>query len=538
MDLYARFGSVGEMRSAIPLDKPPVVRVKAAPGFATLPVGAVVGASVNQRCEIRQVFDAQPTLNSYLVVDEQNQIFALFEAADSKQFDRERYLIEQCISHPALVTLVSAFSETPYEDEEQPRAYLVTEYPLAPITITSLGTPAEIDALRWGAQLAEGLAFLHDHGLAHGNIQLANLIVCNNLVKLWNFATISQLSPELRDRDIYQLAYTLWHWATPLGQSTPTLSPAATLVFQRAFSRAPKQRYHDAHVFAADLQKAIDALCRPEGVNVVTEEKPSVRLYPSQILRQRYQIRRVLGQSGMGAVYQALDMNLNRVCVVKELFYTSPKFQEKFQDEINLLAGIVHPYLPQVVDAFIEPNGLQYLVTDWLGDETLRDLVERSGPLSESVSVGWVRQVLDALDYLHSRTPPMVHLEVIPDNIQIAAEGHAVLTNFSRAQLLMPRSAYANRGVTPGYSPPEQYASTGVDQRTDIYMLGATFYFIVTGADPPDALERISGTPLAQPRAINAAITARTESVIMRAMELLPQNRFQSAKEMQESISR
>lgn len=256
-------------------------------------------------------------------------------------------------------------------------------------------------------------------------------------------------------------------------------------------------------------------------------------LYPNQILRQRYLIRRVLGRGGMGTVYQAVDVNLNRVCAVKELFYASPEFQ----DEINLLAGIVHPYLPQVVDAFIEPNGLQYLVIDWIGDKNLRDLVERSGPLSESVSVGWIRQVLHALDYLHSRTPPMVHLEVIPDNIQIAAEGHAVLVNFSRAQLLMPRSDYANRGVTPGYSPLEQYSPKGIDQRTDIYMLGATFYFMVTGADPPDALERMSGMPLAQPRAINAAITARMESAIMHAMELLPQNRFQSAKEMQEAMS-
>ena len=241
------------------------VRLEQTAGFAALPIGAVVGATANQRYEIRQVFDAKPGLNSYLAVDEQGQLCALFEAADPKHFDRERYLIDQRVSHPALVTLLSAFSETSYE--EQSRAYLVTEYPLAPIT--GLGMLSEIDALRWGAQLAEGLAFLHERGLAHGNIQAANLIVSNNLVKLWNLATLSQLSPELRDRDIYQLAYTLWHLATPPGQSAPALSPAAALVFQREFSRDPKQRYQDARAFAADLQKAIDALRRPAGVNIV-----------------------------------------------------------------------------------------------------------------------------------------------------------------------------------------------------------------------------------------------------------------------------
>lgn len=251
--------------SKLPFAERPTVRLEQTTGFAALPVGAVVGTAANQRYEIRQVFDAKPGLNSYLAVDEQGQLCALFEAADTKQFDRERYLIEQRMSHSALVTLLSAFSEIPYE--EQSRAYLVTEYPLAPIT--GLGTLAEIDALRWGAQLAEGLAFLHDRGLAHGNIQPASLIVSNNLVKLWNLATISQLSPELRDRDIYQLAYTLWHLATPPGQSAPTLSPAAALVFQREFSRDPKQRYQDARAFAADLQKAIDALRRPAGINIV-----------------------------------------------------------------------------------------------------------------------------------------------------------------------------------------------------------------------------------------------------------------------------
>jgi serine/threonine-protein kinase len=113
--------------------------------------------------------------------------------------------------------------------------------------------------------------------------------------------------------------------------------------------------------------------------------------------------------------------------------------------------------------------------------------VEKRGPLPPQEAVQWLLQVLDAVQYLHSQNPPIIHRDIKPANIKLSPDGRAYLVDFGIAKVLRAgnRTQAGARAVTPGYSPPEQYGTAPTDQRSDIYALGATLYFAVTGRVPP-----------------------------------------------------
>jgi serine/threonine protein kinase len=268
-------------------------------------------------------------------------------------------------------------------------------------------------------------------------------------------------------------------------------------------------------------------------------------LSPNFILHQRYQIHALLGQGGFGAVYRALDLNLNRWCAVKENLLDptltpaqQQAQQQQFQREALLLSRLRHPHLPLIYDYFIEPNGQQYLVMEFVEGTDLHTLVQQRGALYEAQVLQWVNQILDALEYLHTQNPPIIHRDIKPQNILITPQGKAMLVDFGIAKMYIPGqpTTIGARAVSPGYSPPEQYGQGTTDARSDIYALGATLYFALTATEPPESVQRVVGTPLATPRALNARIAAQTENAILRAMEIQPPKRFASAAEMKRAL--
>ncbi len=262
-------------------------------------------------------------------------------------------------------------------------------------------------------------------------------------------------------------------------------------------------------------------------------------LYANQVLRQRYQIQAALGAGGMGTLYRAQDLNLSRICAVKENRDTSQAAQAQFQREAQILARLRHAHLPQVFDYFIEPDGRQYLVMEYVEGEDLRAVCQRHGAVPEKQVLTWVDQVLDALEYLHTRTPPVIHRDIKPANIRVTPDGQAMLVDFGIAKIWTAGQAttIGARAVTPCYSPVEQYGQGTTDARTDIYAVGATLYFLLTLTDPCESVQRMSGASLKLPRLLNPAITPLAESGIVRAMELYPQNRYQSAREMRQALA-
>ena len=251
-----------------------------------------------------------------------------------------------------------------------------------------------------------------------------------------------------------------------------------------------------------------------------------------------YEIIRLLGQGGFGAVYLAEDLMLNKRCAVKESFDTDPGAQRQFELEARILANLSHPHLPRVTDNFIEqPSGKQYLVMEYVEGENLLDIVERQGPLPEAKVLAWMDQVLSAVEYLHTYKPrPVIHRDIKLDNIILLPDGKTVkLVDFGIAKIggQTDKTRAAARGVTPGMSPPEQYTAGGTDTYSDVYALGGTLYALLTAQMPPESIHLLSaGARLIPPRHHNPKISPRVEGVILQAMNLKPRQRYPTAKEM------
>ena len=258
------------------------------------------------------------------------------------------------------------------------------------------------------------------------------------------------------------------------------------------------------------------------------------------VLQNRYRIVKPVGQGGFGAVYRAWDLSLEQPVAVKENFDSGPESQRQFEREAKLLAGLRHPNLPRVGDHFSVPGQGQYLVMDYVEGKSLAVLLaERGGPLSEAEAVPWVRQVCDALTYLHTRTPPIIHRDIKPENIIITAEGRAILVDFGISKIYDPSkgTTLGAKAVTPGYSPLEQYGRGRTDARSDVYALGATLYTLLTGQAPPEAPDLSSGADvLVPPRDANPAVSEATSRAVLAAMALSMSQRLGDAASFEQLL--
>lgn len=264
-------------------------------------------------------------------------------------------------------------------------------------------------------------------------------------------------------------------------------------------------------------------------------------LHTNPILQSRYRVMNLLGSGGFGAVYQAQDLRLsNRVVAVKENFDSSLGAQQQFYREANMLANLKHAHLPAVTDYFIEAPGKQYLVMEFIEGQDVEKMLERNMALPEAQALRWFDQVCDAVHYLHNQTPPIIHRDIKPGNIRISPDDKAILVDFgiAKQQQQGKQTVAAARAITAGFSPPEQYGNASTDARSDVYALGATLYAMLTRQAPPDAMDRISnGTPLIPPRQLNAAISAATEKVILRSLEISATKRQQSVQELRDELA-
>ncbi len=262
-------------------------------------------------------------------------------------------------------------------------------------------------------------------------------------------------------------------------------------------------------------------------------------LNPGDILNGRYKILSILGQGGMGFVYHASDTNLNIEVAIKENIFTTQEYAEQFKREARLLAALRHPNLPRVTDYFVIEQQGQYLVMDYIQGEDLKKRIEREGKISvaEAATIGLA--LCEALEYLHSQKPPVIHRDIKPGNVRITPEGHVYLVDFGLAKIggRDQRTITGAQAVTPGFSPPEQYGSGHTSAVSDIYSLGATLYTALSGEIPPDAFERALGQEELKPLdEINPEVPSALARIIETAMALQPGERFQTAAEMKEAL--
>ena len=256
-------------------------------------------------------------------------------------------------------------------------------------------------------------------------------------------------------------------------------------------------------------------------------------------LNNRYKIVEILGQGGMGSVYRAVDENLGVEVAVKDNLFTTEEYARQFRREAVILANLRHSNLPRVTDHFVIEGQGQYLVMDYIEGEDLRQRMERVGVLPEEEVITIGAAVCDALAYLGSRQPPIIHRDIKPGNVKITPQGHIFLVDFGLAKTMRGSQATTTgaRAMTPGYSPPEQYGTARTDQRSDIFSLGATLYAALTGATPEDALARaMDQADLTPIRKHNPRISRRLAAAIENALEVRPDDRYQTAEEYKQAL--
>lgn len=264
------------------------------------------------------------------------------------------------------------------------------------------------------------------------------------------------------------------------------------------------------------------------------------------VLQGRYRVVRQIGKGGMGAVYLATDLRLGSEVALKETLFNDETLLKAFEREARILASLRHAALPKVSDHFMESEG-QFLVMEYIpGDDLAALLDERGIPFSpEEVSV-WADQLLDALDYLHTRTPPIIHRDIKPQNLKLTDRDQIVLLDFGLAKGaaagMTRSSSYSIFGYTPSYAPLEQMQATGTDARSDLYSLAATLYHLMTNVAPTDAMKRANSVlnkeedPLRAASEINPFVPHSVSTALARAMSLNRNERHATAAEMRKAL--
>src|SRR5690348_9569610 len=266
-------------------------------------------------------------------------------------------------------------------------------------------------------------------------------------------------------------------------------------------------------------------------------ETSNIALPIGTVVHQRYRITAIVGRGGLGTVYQVADVLYGRqnVYALKELIDQSQGARKQFELESQWLQSLDHNHIPKVREHFEWEQRL-YLVMDYVEGENLEEKLAHAlgRPLPEQQVLTWILPVCDALHYLHTRMPPILHRDVKPANIIVTPAQHAVLVDLGIAKEHLPgagqTATFVRKAGTEGYAPPEQYTTAGMTGPwSDVYGLGATMYELLTGRVPPTAVERVAlDSVMALPRQLNPAISPHVEEVILRAVAIRPADRFQT----------
>ena len=277
----------------------------------------------------------------------------------------------------------------------------------------------------------------------------------------------------------------------------------------------------------------------------------------SELQNGKYRILRVLGQGGFGITYLAENTFFEKKVAIKEFFpkdfcgrdntshltlgtqnnaETVAKLKDRFLKEAKNIAKLDHPGIVKIHDIF-EENNTAYYVMDYIEGENLNEMVKRNGPLSEEKAVEYLRKVGDALEYIHSRN--MTHFDVKPANIMVScSDNQPILIDFGLSKQYDAHGDATStlmQGFSHGYSPIELYNPGSISSfspQTDVYSLGATLYYLLTGIVPPAASDILENG-----LSIPSSISGTNSSAIQNAMSVSRSNRQKSIDDFIQELS-
>ena len=283
-----------------------------------------------------------------------------------------------------------------------------------------------------------------------------------------------------------------------------------------------------------------------------------MHLKPGTLLKGgTYRIERFINSGGFGCTYEAVHTMLDERVAIKEFFVKDfcnrdedtyhvtvgthskkalvEKLKKKFIEEAKSIRKLHHNGIVKVSDVF-EENGTAYYVMDYIEGQTLGQLIDKKGRLSETETLRYISQVSETLKYVHSKK--MLHLDIKPGNIMIDKDDNAILIDFGTSKQydeVEGENTSTLLGKTPGYAPLEQMDNSVQEfyPATDIYALGATMYKMLSGITPPNAIARAAGSKMEM---LPAKISEKTKTAVYASMQILKEKRPQSIEELLKAL--
>lgn len=257
-------------------------------------------------------------------------------------------------------------------------------------------------------------------------------------------------------------------------------------------------------------------------------------LETNSLLDNRYRIDKVIGSGGMGTVYLATDMTDHTVWAIKEQQMNAAN-RRILLSEAEMMEKLSHPAFPRLRGKK-EVNGVLYIVMEYINGITLSKLLAEQGPLPEDEVISIFRQVADALIYLHELETPIVYRDFKTSNLMLEQSGRVRIIDLGIAQEYSSESGAEVKAValTRGYAAPEQYNKRyKLDTRADIYALGVTMHFLITGKNPnkpPYVFVPI--------RKLRKDASPALELIIKKCLQPNPDNRYTNARQLAYDLDR
>jgi serine/threonine protein kinase/tetratricopeptide (TPR) repeat protein len=265
---------------------------------------------------------------------------------------------------------------------------------------------------------------------------------------------------------------------------------------------------------------------------------------PGTLLGARYRILRVLGEGGMGAVYQARDQELDRIIALKVIrpeLAGNPAILQRFKQELILARNVTHRNVVRIFDLG-EADGIKFLTMEYVDGEDLRAILKREGKFAPRDAVHVVEQVCRALEVAHAEG--VIHRDLKPQNIMRDSQGRIVVMDFGLARSL-DTSGMTQTGALVGtleYMSPEQALGTELDQRSDLFTVGLIFYELLTARMPYKAdtalasLMKRTQERAAPVSSVDGSVPKALSNIVARCLERDPKMRYRTAREILQQL--
>src|SRR3989454_3108264 len=270
--------------------------------------------------------------------------------------------------------------------------------------------------------------------------------------------------------------------------------------------------------------------------------------FPSNRAFGDYELLEEIARGGMGIVYRARHVSLDRIVAVKMLLFgplASAEFVKRFRAEASAAASLQHPNIVAIHEVGVH-QGQQFFAMDYVEGQSLAKMLA-GGPLSARSAASYLKTIAEAIHYAHERG--ILHRDLKPSNVLIDANDQPRLTDFGLARRLEGDSELTVTGQvlgSPNYMPPEQAVGKRgkVSRRSDVYSLGAMLYHLLTGRPPfvgealTDTLEQVLNSEPVSPRLLNPTVTHDLETICLKCLEKEPDKRYATAQALADELVR